>query len=186
MFKIIPTLTLFAFNFCFASSDAVPFRALTQVAYTEDLTTITLDDGSVWETKDYPSCAEAALWSVNDPILIYPSKDIFVKEEYSLYNEQLRTFSHVNLLSTSKSNLPTFLSISNVNYDKNIITIENVSKEKIHFEVTSSKLENWRVGDAIILGWNKDMGAGSDLKFPYILINTPNKNFLKASYIQSI
>lgn len=157
-----------------------------QVVYNEDLTTITLDDGSVWETRDYPSCAEAALWSINDPILIYPSKDIFVKEKYSLYNEQLRSFSHVNLLSTSKSNLPTFLSTSNIDKETNIITLENAYKERIDFEIVSTELENWGQGDPIILGWNKDMGAGSDRSFPYILINTTNKNFLKARYLQPI
>ncbi len=179
-------LTLLLFGSCFGSNENVPYRALMSVCYTEDLTTISLDDGSVWKTKDYPSCAEANIWKKNDPILIYPSKTCFVKEKYSLYNERLRSFSHVDLSLPSDSTLPTFLSISSIEDNSNMVILKNSSEEQFQFEVSPKAEFNWENGEAVILGWNGNMGPGNDLKFPFIIINTSEKNFIKTNYLKKL
>lgn len=197
MGKIFTLFLLLLCGFCYGAeeyidsngrsfnySKNIPYRAVQTVLFDEDLTSITLDDGSMWQTKDYPSCMEAKKWAVNDAILIYPSRNGLGKERYSLYNGRLRSFSHVDLIAGSNSSYPTRLSISDI--DAGLITLQNHSGKQFHFAISPKTSEDWDQGDGIIMGWNKDMWPGNDLKFPYILINTSKKTFIRTNYLKDL
>jgi len=194
VFKINFFLFVF-FGFCFSLhlytnnqeasffyDKSIPYRAIKSVAYSEDQTFITLDDGSIWETKDFPSCAKASFWAVNDLIFISPWNSIFFNEKYSFFNNRLLDYSYVNLFSPPSPHLPTHLSIYALSHEKKTITLETPSGEMMSFDLFENPIQEWSEKESIIIGLSKNKEPIDDIEFPYIIINGNKKTFVKAKH----
>lgn len=201
LFKLVIFSTLFTtfiqadiyvdrFGREFTYNKSVPYRYITRVTQHKNFTNIYLDDGSVWRAEEASSEKEASRWLVNDPVILYPNDSIihsiFHNEDYYIYNERLNSCAYANISCSPTPNDLTHLQIVEISYVNNVITVVNGVGDNFYFQISNNhinKVSTWLVSDSIILGWNKDLWTGSDLDFPYILINTNTSEFINSEFI---
>jgi hypothetical protein len=171
----------------FTYNKSVPYRAVTRVTNHHSFTNIYLDDGSVWRATGPFSCNEANTWFVNDPVIIYKCNSVFHPEDYYLYNERSGQCAYVNISCSSSIGDVTYLSLNTISYFDNLVSLCDGIGNLYYYQIATEdmyKLSSWSLNDCVILGWNKDKYTGSELYFPYILINTNTNESVIAEYIQ--
>ena len=171
----------------FTYNKSIPYRYVARITEHDLFTNIYLDDGSVWRVEDSSSASESRRWYINDAVIIYPNHSIFHSEDYYLYNERLNGYAYTNLSCSPRVGDLTHLQIIEICYLDNVVTVQNGAGDLFYFEIAQNHIGNvskWVVQDSIILGWNRDLWTGSDIDYPYILINTNTNEYVNSEFIQ--
>ena len=179
--KIITTLALcFSFFFkSYATEDNKPL--IYYPIYCHQLTAFTclgseleLEDGSLWEVNPVDS-HKVFLWSTNDPLVIYPVKNVFSSYNYKIKNLSAKEsdFVEVNMEKASVDTKNT-LKIDSLDYENNEIILSDESTWKVNLWDTNHK--DWLIGDYIIIGLNEASLLSSD---KFILINTSVNSYIR-------
>ena len=104
-----------------------------------------------------------------------------------MYNERLNGYAYGNISCSPRANDLTYFQIVEICYTDNIITVVNGAGNNFYFQVSPAhihKVSAWAVEDCLVLGWNQDQWTGSDINYPYILINTNMNEYVNSEYIQ--
>jgi hypothetical protein len=170
----------------FTYNRAIPYRYVARVTTHKTFTNLYLDDGTVFRIDGVDSSREVCRWFINDPVIIYPNKSVFHGEDYYVYNERLNGYAYGNISCSPNAHDLSYLQIVEICYTNNVVTVVNGAQNRFYFEISPAhihKVSSWLVQDCLVLGWNQDLWTGSDINYPYILINTNRNEYVNSEYV---
>lgn len=129
--------------------------------------TVYLSNGTTWMVSLFDSY-KTLNWLTSDSIIVMPNPDAFSIYDYCLVNLNTGAQVQVNLISATKLYMIT--AIDRIN---DIVYLSDGSSWGVSI-FDSSRLYNWYVGDAVILGINNDPLSIR----PNILINPHTLNYV--------
>lgn len=137
---------------------------------------VELEDESQWLVL-VNQVPKAAKWLSNDPIAVYPNKDLFFKAtQYKLTNLTLNETVDVDLIRGPKLNSLYTKFVSAVDLYNDAIYLNDGTRWDI-FWADSSIIHHWAPSDVVILGDN--YGWFSNF-YPHILINVSLNQYVCA------
>lgn len=160
-----------------------PYRKIKTVE--ENSSVITLDDDSVWIVAGNKSQYVVRNWRPKENIVIYPTLFPYISgANFYFYHEASHTAAYVNIKQGGSSGQSRTLEIYEVDLlGKELVTITGKGN-KTTFKINPddvSKMQSWKRGEGIILGFYEDCYAGWFSSDPYILYDIERKAFVRAS-----
>ena len=151
-----------------------PYEAHNLVAISALGDSIVIEDGSIWKVA-YSDRNAIKYWKETDPLIVYPNKAWFGRDHYLVYNQVLEQYVRVTLTHGPLLNHELSKQIIFIDYKKGEVVLNDES----YWKISSSDrylLEEWLVGDYIIIGKNNSLFSGKE----YILLNSNMYNHIRA------
>jgi len=144
-----------------------------------DLTYLQLEDGSKWAIHVNYRCLLRD-WRIDDSILISPNHR-FELAQYDLTNSRLKTFASASLQKGPHFAKSHTFRISEINEGE--VAIENLQGNYFSYRIDPrdlTYLEEWEVGQPVIIGTNEWYFSHLFSDCKHILINPDLKHFIRA------
>ncbi len=135
---------------------------------------IEIEDSSLWELNPSDS-HKVFLWSLKDPLIFFPERNIFSNYNYKVKNLNTEEFVNLNLKNAPLDTENT-LRIASIDYKNNEIELSDESIWKVNLRDTNYK--DWLEGDFIIVGLNETSFISKD---KFILINASLNSYARVN-----
>lgn len=144
---------------------------------------IRTEDGTVWTVKDEQSRRNLMYWRIYDSVVIHPCwSPYWSGGAFFLENERTETTVVVDLSLPSQEFTETSAFLLSINsFAEEIIVMDAFERRFKFFPAPAdfSIYSSWMPGDQIILGSGENWYSG--IFFPYIIINTRTREFVRVS-----